>query len=424
MNDFLNRAAGINSRFMLVAAAAYLALQPTNVVTYGRSLTFGLATLFALIAVIASFAGRGERIPSPGAAVLVTLGAWCVWDAASLLWTVHPAYTAGELRREIAWGLMMMAAFYIAARDALAWRLLVAAALGSFALLAGLAVGLAVSPAGWDAGGWHNGVGAFSTYLVLVAPLLLTLLAPAPAGFGGGRVCIIAGIALLALLLTTARLADNRMVWIALAAVFATASALAALRWHAALRRAPLRWLAPLVALLVVLGLLFAQTAREKAIAHFPPQTSVARTFADDPRLLVWERTLARVGERPWTGYGFGKSILAQELRSDLHDPLLSHAHNVFMSQWLQTGAIGLAAFLALLGALAWRYAGFLRSADDTLALLGLIGIALLAGFVVKNLTDDFLFRSNGKEFWALNAALLGFGVRRQRAGVAARLAG
>ena len=27
---------------------------------------------------------------------------------------------------------------------------------------------------------------------------------------------------------------------------------------------------------------------------------------------------------------------------------------------------------------------------------------------VVKNLTDDFLLRSNGKEFWMLNAALLG----------------
>jgi O-antigen ligase len=83
------------------------------------------------------------------------------------------------------------------------------------------------------------------------------------------------------------------------------------------------------------------------------------------------------------------------------------------MSQWLQTGAVGLAAFVALLGALLWRYAGFLRSRDDSLALLGLVGIGLLVGFLVKNLTDDFLFRSNGKEFWALNAAVLGLGMRR-----------
>src|SRR5439155_22000883 len=132
---------------------------------------------------------------------------------------------------------------------------------------------------------------------------------------------------------------------------FAVASSLAAVRWHAALRRAPLRWFAPLVALLVVLGLLFAQTARDKAISHFSSGTSVAQTFADDPRLPLWDRTLALIGERRWTGYGYGKSILAEELKSDLHDPLLSHAHNVFMSQWLQTGAIGLAAFVALLAA-------------------------------------------------------------------------
>ena len=45
----------------------------------------------------------------------------------------------------------------------------------------------------------------------------------------------------------------------------------------------------------------------------------------------------------------------------------------------------------------------------------GIIGIALVVGFLVKNLTDDFLLRSNGKEFWMLNAALLGVGMRRLR---------
>ncbi len=214
------------------------------------------------------------------------------------------------------------------------------------------------------------------------------------------------------------------MVWIALAVVFATASALAALRWHRPLRRAPLRWLAPLLALLVVLGLLFAQTARDKAVAHFPPHTTVAETFARDPRLQLWDRTSDLIAQRPWAGYGFGKSILADELRRDLQLPELSHAHNVFMSQWLQTGAIGLAAFAALLAALAERYLRFLRSDDDALAFLGVIGLALVAGFAVKNLTDDFLFRSNGKEFWVLNAALLGFGVRREAAAPAAAPSG
>src|SRR5262249_37494996 len=96
--------------------------------------------------------------------------------------------------------------------------------------------------------------------------------------------------------------------------------------------------------------------------------------------------------------------------------PEFTHAHNIFASQWLQTGAIGFAAFVALLVALVSRYMKFVRSADDALALFGIIGVALVAGFVVKNLTDDFLLRSNGKEFWMLNALLLGVGVRRELA--------
>jgi O-antigen ligase len=403
-------------RILLVVSAAYLALQPTNVATYGRSLTFGVTVLFAIIAGLLALGGRGERPPFPGWTLVAALSAWCAWDAASYFWSVSPAYTAGELRREVAFSLLMMAAVYAAARDAFAWRAYVGVALASFALLAALAAGFVTGFGTWDAGRWHAGVGAFSTYVVLVAPLLLTLVAPAPTGFGGGRYVLILTVVLLALVLVAARLADNRMVWIALAVVFATASALAAARWHVALRRNPLRWLAPLIALLMVLGLLFAQTAREKAAAHFPPNTSVAETFAKDPRLQLWERTMEVIGERPWTGYGFGKSILAEELRRDLQLPELSHAHNLFMSQWLQTGAIGLTAFVALLAALAARYLRFLRSRDDALAFLGIVGIALVAGFVTKNLTDDFLFRSNGKEFWIINAALLGYGMRREAA--------
>jgi O-antigen ligase len=401
---------------LLVSSAVYLALQPTNAATYVRSVAFGVAAGTALVLVAASLAGRYERVPSPGRALLAALCAWCAWDAASFLWSANPAYTLGEVRREVIWAALMMVAFYLAARDANAWRTLVAVALTSFAVMASLAIGVASSPEAWDAGRWHIGVGAFSTFAVIVAPLLLTLLVPGPAGFGGGRAGAALAVLLLALLLVAARLADNRMVWIALATAFATASILAALRWHVALRRAPVRWLAPLIALLVVLALLFGQTVRDKAAAHFPPQTTLAQTFAQDPRLQLWDRTLTLIGERPWIGYGFGKSILAEELKSESRDPLLSHAHNVFMSQWLQTGAIGLAVFVALLAALVARYARFVRSPDDAVALLGVIGIALVAGFVVKNLTDDFLIRATGKEFWVLNAALLGFGVRRERA--------
>jgi hypothetical protein len=44
---------------------------------------------------------------------------------------------------------------------------------------------------------------------------------------------------------------------------------------------------------------------------------------------------------------------------------------------------------------------------------LGAIGLALVAAFLVKNLTDDFFNRHNALVFWALNGLLIGLGRRR-----------
>jgi O-antigen ligase len=127
----------------------------------------------------------------------------------------------------------------------------------------------------------------------------------------------------------------------------------------------------------------------------------------------LWQHTFERIGQRPWVGFGFGKSILRTELQGELGDPMLAHAHNLFVSQWLQTGAVGVLALCAMLLALAWRYAAFMRNPDGTIAAIGIVGLVMLSTFVVKNLTDDFLIRPTSKEFWALNALLIGYGIRR-----------
>jgi hypothetical protein len=36
----------------------------------------------------------------------------------------------------------------------------------------------------------------------------------------------------------------------------------------------------------------------------------------------------------------------------------------------------------------------------------------VIAGYVVKNLTDDFFHRHNALLFWAIQAALAGYGLR------------
>jgi O-antigen ligase len=399
-----------------LAAAAYLALLPTNALTFWRSLAFALAALLTFAIAIAAARRDGPRLPAPPRAVSLAFAGWCLWSTLSLAWSVEPGYTAGQLRREVLWTLLAVPTFFIACSDPRTWRGFVITALGSLVVLTALAGVLTLATGGWDASHWHGGVGQWSTFLVLVAPLTVTLLAPAPGGFANGWRNILVALSLLALLLAAARATDNRIVWIALAAVYAVAATLGGIRWHATLRRAPLRWGVPLACLLVVLGALFASTVREKAQQHFPPQTSVAQALAGDPRIALWNHTVERIRERPWAGYGFGRAIIGEELKHELHDPLLAHAHNVFVSQWLQTGAPGFALFFALLAALALAYVRGFRSADETRAFLGIIGLALLAGFVVKNLTDDFFFGANAKEFWALNAILLGYDARLRAA--------
>jgi O-antigen ligase len=404
----------------LFAAAVYLALLPSNAWTFVRSLEFGIAALLALVIVIAGWAGRGARVPSPGIAIAGTLGLWCAWSAASLAWSVNVDYSATQVKREIGWSLLAIMAFYVAPATPSAWRTLIGVAMAAFGVYAALAVGAALTPFGWDPARWHAGVGPYATHLVLVAPLLLILLAQPPVGFGSRARTVAVGLALLALLLVSARLTDNRVVWIALAVVYATASALAAWRWHASLARAPLRWVSPLFALLLVLGVVFVDVLQERAQADFPPQTTVAQTLAEDPRLPLWDRTAQIIGERPWTGFGFGRAIVADQLKGTLGNPMLWHAHNLFVGQVLQTGAVGLALFCALLAALCARFVRYVRRGDDALAVIGIVGMSLIAGFVIKNLTDDFLFRTNAKEFWALLALLVGFGTRLEQDGAAA----
>ena len=38
----------------------------------------------------------------------------------------------------------------------------------------------------------------------------------------------------------------------------------------------------------------------------------------------------------------------------------------------------------------------------------GILGLAVIGGFMTKNLTDDFFYRQNGVVFWAVMGLLLG----------------
>jgi O-antigen ligase len=404
---------------LLTWACVYFALIAVTGHTWFRSLAFGFALLFALWLVLGSLFSDNEPIPLPDAYLWAAITAWAGWSAASYFWSVHPIYTRAEVGTEIVWGIATATIFYVAARSGIAFRTMVTMAALTGAFLALIAIHGILTGGGIDPEKMlqrqHGGVGAFSTFVALLLPLLPLLLAPRPMGYGTGPLPMAGFIALFALLLIAARVTENRMIWLALAAGFVVAAGLAALRWRSRLARAPLRWTATVVALLLLVGVLFVDAAVQRAKSDRRADTTVAQAIKEDPRFVLWQHTFERIAERPWVGFGFGKSILRTELQGELGDPMLAHAHNLFVSQWLQTGAIGVLALLAMLAALAWRYAAFMRSADGTIAAIGIVGLVMLTTFVLKNLTDDFLIRPTSKEFWALNALLIGYGIRRAR---------
>ena len=75
-----------------------------------------------------------------------------------------------------------------------------------------------------------------------------------------------------------------------------------------------------------------------------------------------------------------------------------------------------MSAFAALLCALVLRYGRFLASRDDTLAFVGVVGIALVAGFVDQEPDRRFPVPQQREGIlWRSDAMLLGYGVRRER---------
>jgi O-antigen ligase len=391
-------------RLLVAATFALLLLAPAS----------GSAGLRGAMLVIASAAllfGRGRHLLADllamPRAVLVTVAAWGALATLSVAWSVAPRFSLSELRGEVLYGLLAFAIFFIAAARLARWRLwwiaVVTGTLAVFALLVAQHSGVRISRHPM-----HGGAGPWSTHLVLVAPLLLAIVWPRPWGFERG---VVAKFAALLLLMIAAAATGNRIVWAAfgtqLAVLIVISGSLPAMD---AARVAMLRRLAVIAALAVVIG--FAASVLERNEEHYRTDPSMTASIDRDLRPQLWSVAWTEFRKAPWLGHGFGREILKDKFlvvtpNAPGH-PEMRHSHNMFSDIALQLGIAGVALILAVLAALAREYRGYLR--DARLAPLGVIGLALIAGFVVKNLTDDFFYRHNALVFWALNGMLLGLG--------------
>ena len=347
--------------------------------------------------------------------VLAAFIAWALLATLSLAWSVDRAYTRGELKSEILYPAMALAIFYAAAAlRPERWRpWWVALLAGSATMYAGLAL-QDFLPFALTRHSALEQRGPWSTHLVLIAPLLFVLGWPRP--WGAERSTWVQATAL-AVLLAAAWATHNRMVWIA----FGVQLVLAMSVWRTTPAMAPtrtrdLRRLTVAAALVVAVA--FATALVERNERFFGAKAPVMTSFERDLRPKIWSTAVEQWRAAPWLGHGFGREIVAgafTPLTPRVPDhPEIRHAHNVFLDVAIELGVVGIATLLALLVLLAREYRGFLRRPE--VAPLGVLGLTLLAGFVVKNLTDDFMHRHNALVFWALNGMLLGLGGARRAA--------
>ena len=253
--------------------------------------------------------------------------------------------------------------------------------------LVALVVGLALFAPDqrWFDLGRFGDVGTVSTFLVMVLPLfLLFALRSAPRSPERVGALIVAGACIAAGSLTL-----NRMFWLAAAAEI-TLFALFSMRyWALALPHRPRCSPSGRSSPRSPSSRCSPRPSREWRWPR--PAPTSGNSCPSDPRGDLWRFATARIAEHPWIGAGLGKWTSSEAFVVQFGDPMLMHAHNTFLNRALETGLPGLAAFVYLLGSVVVAFLARRPERRSGHAAIGAAGLALVAGVVVKNLTDDFL---------------------------------
>lgn len=332
--------------------------------------------------------------------VWLAFALWAAWACLSLVWSVDPDRTVKELRNEIVYAGVAFWMCYIAAQARDSPRVLLPIVGAAVLLLC--AVSLYDFPQGLVRNGerLHGGSGNLSMIVLTALPC-----AAMAAWYGHGRRAWAlrnASVTLLLLLCAAAYTTLNRTVWLGIAVELVLMGALVALREGLPSLRA--KTFAALAIILTVsaAGLMTAVTQAER------------EKVSEDARLALWPAVVEHIKERPLIGYGFGRGQLRQPLYTQFDNRLLWHAHNLFLETMVQLGLTGLVLLLILLGATVregWRLA---RSSDALATACGIALLGVVAGMLIRNMTDMLWVRHNALVYWAVLGVLLAWGYRPQ----------
>ena len=337
---------------------------------------------------------------------------WGAWAAASIAWSVDPAWSRKEWQNEVFYTGAGLWICYVGAQTPNAPRIFAVVLAGAAVLSSVIAMSEFSYGLEFYSAGWHGGPGDHSSALLVLMPgIAIGAWYASRARWPLRRSLAI--VALAALLVASAYTTLNRTVWLAFAVEFAVLGVLLLARSPLALRSARGKLVAAGFSLVVVVvcgAVLFSVQAERELVG--------AKALDQDHRLQLWPEIARHIEERPLAGHGYGRGVLRKELQQTFGklDRNLWHAHNLFLEALLQLGVPGFVLLLVLLGAVAregWRKA---REAHDAVAASGIVLLAVLAGMLARNMTDSLLIRQNALLFWGVVGLLLAGGQRRWRA--------
>jgi O-antigen ligase/polysaccharide polymerase Wzy-like membrane protein len=116
-------------------------------------------------------------------------------------------------------------------------------------------------------------------------------------------------------------------------------------------------------------------------------------------RMLTWIGSIEAFPAHPWWGKGLGLEVVEIGYRnsSGIYE-LLTDAHNTWLSILVQCGAIGLAAFVAVIAAVV-RGTSLWRSATTADRVVSGLTVAVAAGFIYQSFSGSF---ENTRHVWVL----------------------
>lgn len=380
-----------------------------------------IALGFVGIGTIAVAATRGASSPLRWP-LLAPVVLWAAWALASVSWSVYPSESMHAWLDEVFYPLFAFFGFWlVGARMAKPERLVLAHWLGC-ALVALISVvhwgQLQPPTADTFMLHYYNRVGHTSTIALFAMALFAGMLFDGKwraIGVTGVLFCVFIGVATL-----------NR--FFGLAAFVTLAIALYPLyRRHMVLAAVALS----IVGIAAIGTLEFSSRSR---FAQLPPSLAahgvtiegdrvpvpsflpgIGDTIAADTRPRLWA-FYSKVGEpHSWIGIGFGKPLPGEVYRKQMPPRLLAaepqaltHAHNLFLNTWLETGVVGVVLEAALFVGLVIRFWRLRREVPW----LAAGGIALVGGMIAKNSTDDFMWQTTALAFWCFAGLMLGRGER------------